>query len=100
VNWKPGLGHWVSVEYDVVYVESGHVGQNMVSAAYIRVGDSLLKVTHALDSRYMFLLYAPFRSGSGVDPRFLTEATSNLTTAMPPFGCGRPQEKCGNGCAV
>jgi hypothetical protein len=76
VNGKPGLGHWVAVEYGVVYVEAGHVGQNMVSAAYIGFRDSLRNDSRALDSRYMFLLYALFRLGIGVNPQFLTEATS------------------------
>jgi hypothetical protein len=92
VNGKQGVGNWVAVEYDVVYVEAGHVGQNMVSAAYREVGYSLRNDSHALDSRYMVLLYALFSLGSDVDPLFLTEATSNLTTVMPPFGCGLPQK--------
>jgi hypothetical protein len=100
VNEKQGVGNWVAVEYDVVYVEAGHVGQNMVSAAYRGVGYSLRNDSHALDSRYMVLLYALFSLGSDVDPLFLTEATSNLTTVMPPFGCGLPQKKCGNEYAV
>jgi hypothetical protein len=96
VNGKPGVGHWVAVEYDFVYVEAGHVGQNMASGAYMGVGDSLRNDSRDLDCQYMFLLYALFRLGSGVNPQFLTEAASNLTTAMPPFGCGLPQQKCGN----
>jgi hypothetical protein len=100
VNGKPGVGHWITVEYDVLYEPAGHVGQNVVSTAYIRLGDSLRNGASALDGQYMFLLYALFRLGSGVEPQFVTEAKSNLTTATPPFGCGLPVQTCGNGCAV
>jgi hypothetical protein len=83
-----------------MYVEAGYVGHKMVSAAYLGVGYSLRNYSHTLDSRYMLFLCALFRLRSGVDPPSLTEATSNVTTAMPPFGCGLPRQKCGNGCAV
>ena len=53
-----------------MYVDYGHVGQNMVRAADIGVGVSLRKDSHAIDSRYMFLVYEIFRFGSGMYPQF------------------------------